>query len=94
MANAIEFQLPQNLTIASVQGLHDQLEELIDKKDCDKVTIQADEVQRADTAGIQLLLAFFLASKERQIIVDWSSPSEKLSEAVKTLGLSSTLNLH
>ncbi|VUD56412.1 hypothetical protein TDB9533_02067 [Thalassocella blandensis] len=94
MATSVDFHLPQNLTIANVQGLHDQLEALVGEQDCDKVTLQAEDVQRADTAGIQLLLAFVHASKERQIAVDWKEPSDKLRAAAKVLGLDQDLGLH
>lgn len=94
MAATIDFHLPENLTIANVQGLHEQLEALVGEKDFDKVVLQAEYVQRADTAGIQLLLAFVHATKERQIEIDWDQPSEKLCSAAKVLGLDSVLGLH
>ena len=94
MANTIDFQLPENMTIASVHNLHEDLESLINQPDCDNIVLQARDVQRTDTAGIQLLLAFCNASKERQISIVWDHPSEKLCHAVGLLGLDSALGIH
>ncbi len=94
VATSVNFQLPENLTIASVQGLHEQLEALVDQPDHDKVCVKADSVARADTAGVQLLLAFTQSLKERQIEWFWDAPSEKLVSAATVLGLDEALGLH
>ena len=94
MASAIDFHLPENLTISNVSGLHEELEAMVNRQDCDKVILQAQDVQRTDTAGIQLLLAFVNASRDRQITVDWDKPSEKLCTAASLLGLDGALGIH
>ena len=94
MADTISFHLPENLTIASVHGLHEELEVLVSQSDCDKVVLQASDVQRADTAGVQLLLAFVNASKEHQIGVEWDKPSDKLCTTAELLGLQGALGIH
>lgn len=94
MSSEVSFQLPENLTIASVQGLHEQLETLVDQHDHDKIIIQASAVKRADTAGLQLLLAFVNTTKDRQIKLDWNTPSEKLLAAAELLGLEGDLGIH
>lgn len=92
--STVDFKLPENLTIANVHGLHEEFETLVDTKDCDKVILRADGVTRADTAGLQLLVAFVHATKERQIQVDWDRPSEKLCSAAGLLGVGDTLGIH
>ncbi len=94
MAERIEFHLPENLTIANVNGLHEEFETLVNQPDCDRIVLQGKDVHRTDTAGIQLLLAFILASKDRQISVDWEQPSQKLINAANLLGLDTTLGIH
>lgn len=94
MATSANFQLPENLTISSVQALHEQLEALVDQSDHDKIHFKADAVSRADTAGIQLLLAFIQSVKERKIELIWDAPSEKLVSAVSVLGLDDAFGLH
>ena len=94
MALTVNFNLPENLTIANIHGLHEEFEALVNKQDCDSVVLQGGEVRRADTAGIQLLLAFMQASRERQINVSWAQPSEKLCSAAALLGLDKVIGLH
>lgn len=94
MADSVNFQLPENLTVANVHGLHEELEALVDQHDHDHIVLLADSVMRADTAGIQLLLAFVRSAKERQIALDWNNPSDKLIAAATVLGLDDALGLH
>lgn len=94
MASTIDFHLPENMTIANVGALHEEFEALVNEKDCEKVVLQAQDVQRTDTAGIQLLLAFVQASHDRQISVGWDAPSEKLCNAATLLGLDDALGIH
>jgi len=94
VTTAIEFQLPENLTIAYVQGLHEKLEVIINDSDHDKVVLQGKDVSRADTAGVQLLLAFVNSAKERQVELYWEHPSEKLLAAASVLGLQKALGIH
>ncbi len=92
--STVDFNLPENLTIANVHGLHEEFETLVDTKDCDNVVLHGDNVSRADTAGLQLLLAFVNATKEKQIKIHWDHPSEKLCSAAGLLGVDSALGIH
>lgn len=94
MATTVDFKLPENLTIASVNQIHEQFESLVETKDCDQIQLQASDVERTDTAGVQLLLALVLASKERQIGIVWEKPSAKLCSAATLLGLDNALGFH
>ena len=94
MGATVSFNLPQNLTIANVHGLHEEFEALVDKQDCDAVVLKAEDVQRADTAGLQLLLAFMQATRERQITVTWDHPSVSLCNAADLLGLGNAIGIH
>jgi len=94
MATTLDFKLPENLTIANVQKLHEQFEELVNTPDCDQIQLLANEVNKTDTAGVQLLLALVSASKERQINVLWDKPSSSLKSAATLLGLDAPLGIH
>ncbi|TVZ38589.1 ABC-type transporter Mla MlaB component [Alteromonadaceae bacterium 2753L.S.0a.02] len=94
MAHAVDFNLPENMTIANIHGLHEEFEALVDKQDCDQVNLHGQAVTRADTAGLQLLVAFIQATRERQINVTWDHPSEKLCTAAELLGLSQAIGIH
>ena len=93
MASTLDFKLPENLTIANVQHLHEVLEDIIDRKECDSIVLQAESVERADTAGLQLMLAFVNASKNEHLTLSWKSPSEKLCSAASMLGLEEALGI-
>ncbi|HRH76615.1 MAG TPA: STAS domain-containing protein [Cellvibrionaceae bacterium] len=94
MAHALDFELPEQLTVGVVQALHEQLETLVDDKKNDHIILHAGGVNRADTAGIQLLYALVLAARERQIALTWQNPSEKLRTAAQILGMTSHLGIH
>ena len=94
MANSVTVDLPDNLTIANIHPIHERFEALVDDKSNDQITIRAGAVTRADTAGIQLLRAFIVAAKERQIAVAWDSPSPKLCAAADILGMKESLGMH
>ncbi len=94
MSSSVEFHLPESLTISQAHALHDDFESLLDKNAYAEIIVHADKVGRADTAGIQLLLAFVRITRERHIDVTWDKPSESLQEAAGILGLSSELGLH
>jgi len=94
MTTSVDFNLPENLTIANIQGLHEALEALVERRDCDTVILRGEKVQRADTAGLQLLVAFVNASRERQIKISWDHPSEKLCGVAELLGVEKMIGIH
>ncbi|WP_370978916.1 lipid asymmetry maintenance protein MlaB [Agaribacterium sp. ZY112] len=94
MPDKLEFTLPESLTIAQAHALHDELEALIEKKEADELVLHASNVGRADTAGMQLMLALVRFGKERQMSISWDQPSEKIISAAKILGIHSELGLH
>lgn len=57
------------------------------------VTIQAAKVERADTAALQLLCAFFLDARAAGITVEWQGPSDALKTAALQLGLAEHIGL-
>lgn len=94
MAVQSELNLPENLTITQAHALHDEIETLMASELSEEVVVNAGNVVRADTAGLQLLLVLVQTSKERQADVVWKSPSEKFIEVARTLGLTAALGLH
>ena len=94
MSHTVELELPENLTVAHVQALHEQLEALVDDKKNDGIVARAKDVRRVDTAGLQLLLVAREAAKERQINWTWDAPSEVLVSGARLLGMHSKLDIH
>lgn len=87
MSSVAEIQLPTQLTVRYVQNLHEQLEKLVYDVDTETIRLDAANVSRADTAGVQLLFSLVQAASERQITLNWHEPSEHLKSAVDTLGM-------
>lgn len=93
MSHTVELELPENLTVAHVQALHEQLEALVDDKKNDGIVAHAKDVRRIDTAGLQLLFVAKEAAKERQISWIWDEPSDVLINGARLLGMQSKLEI-
>lgn len=91
MSKPVVVELPSNLTIATADALHEQLEPLLNGGE--DVVLNASSVQRADTAGLQTLLAFARAMEARSAVMTWSAPSKILVDAAEQLGLKQFLSL-
>jgi anti-anti-sigma regulatory factor len=91
--NTVGVELPENLTIGHIHPLHEMFEALVDEQSHDHITLDGAKVQRVDTAAVQLLQAFVIAAKERQLRLEWINPSPKLTQAVDLLGMKSSLGL-
>lgn len=93
MTSKVDFTLSEQITISAVAAMHEDLEALIARQDCDKVVLKAAAVKRVDTAGMQLLLAFVIAVRDGHISLTWNKPSKILLEAASVLGLQQALGL-
>lgn len=93
MAGSIQIELPANITIGKVQSIQESLEVLLDDPDLESVHLCGRSVERVDTAGVQLLLAFAKDAQERSLRVQWLQASEKLRSAVGQLGLHGVLSI-
>lgn len=93
MAQIGEIQLPAHLTINKVPALQEMLERFAEDSSQDRVVIHAAQVERVDTAGIQLLYAFVREAQRRGIALEWDQPSAKLATAAELLGMRSKLEI-
>lgn len=82
----VTIQLKQQVTLANLSELHDELQQLLGKR----VQLSGSQVQRVDTAALQLLLAFMHCS---EVSVCWTDHSPALRQAAQLLGLSTLLSL-
>lgn len=94
MSQTVELALPEDLTVAHVQGLHEQLEGLVDDQANDSIVAHGKGVRRIDTAGLQLLLVAKQAADERQISWVWNEPSDVLKDGARLLGMQTKLDIH
>jgi ABC-type transporter Mla MlaB component len=51
------------------------------------ICLEASEISKIDTAGIQLLLNFVLAAKDANIIWYWKNPATQLINMAELLGI-------
>ncbi|MDX1812165.1 MAG: STAS domain-containing protein [Gammaproteobacteria bacterium] len=71
--------------------LHMHLKNAIDNKHA--VEIDAKEVQRIDTAILQIILAYVLEAKAQDLQVSWQGVSDAVYAAAGLLGISEALGL-
>lgn len=58
------------------------------------VMLDGSAVERADTAVLQVLTAFFQDARSQDIAVQWSSASEALTRSAELLGIADILDLN
>lgn|GEM_PF-1261532 len=84
----LSYALPNKLTIATIQEYYSDLCALVadDKSTCD-IEITIDALERIDTAGIQVLYAFFnyMASLDRVCVL--KGRSDAFNQAISDIGL-------
>ena len=79
------------LAINDAKALHTELGEKLEaKKD---ISIDASAVEMADTAILQLLLAFVQKSQLQNLAVKWINPSQEFLNRSETLNLTGMLGL-
>lgn len=85
-------ELPQELTIAACQALHERLVGALDQAQA--VVLEAGAVERIDSAALQTLAAFFTSAATVQgVEVSWQAPPGCVREAAAMLGLAPLLAL-
>lgn len=82
---------PNSLDISMVAEFSNELRTALDAKQ--DIQFQANAIERADTAALQLLCAFFLDAQADGLNVDWLEPSDALVGAANQLGLATHLSL-
>ena len=89
----LTLSLPESLTIGQAHAFHDELEQKLHDTAVDEIELKAAGVKRADTAGLQLVLALVRYAKEHNLPLRWTQPSEAIVSAASTLGISVMLEL-
>ncbi|QGG80239.1 STAS domain-containing protein [Litorivicinus lipolyticus] len=91
MAAVETIKLEKQLQIMLVESLHEELEELINGGA--ELEIDGSQVERCDTAALQLLVAVQASLTGRDSEIRWTGVSEPLLDAARRLGLTNALNL-
>jgi len=84
-------RLPAQCTIRDAAALLGQL--LLHIEQSSPVYIDASQVERVDTAALQLLVAFLRDRKAEQRAVVWLDCSDAMVRAARALGLAGALSL-
>lgn len=79
------------MDISTVAGIKLQLVEALESGL--PVMLDAKQVERADTAALQVLSAFFQEASAKKQDIQWRDPSDALSRSSALLGLSELLQL-
>ena len=57
------------------------------------VKLNAEDIDRVDGAGMQLLAAFFKEAEQKQLDIGWNKVSPVLQDAAKIMGLGEVLKM-
>lgn len=91
MASKSSLSLGKTLDISAVSGLQERMLKALEK--ADELELKANNVERVDTAGLQLVLCLRRELMQRGGDVAWKKPSDKIVETARLLGLDSVLGL-
>lgn len=91
MSNKTTVSLGSALDIMHASGLKERLQAALGKKD--NIVLIADKVERADTAGLQLIYAFIQEVDNQGKNISWQKPTNELMQACEVLGLCDALQI-
>ena len=90
--NTSKFCLDNVIDISCISTLKDSLSSLT--TNAELISIDASQVERIDTAGLQLLLSFIKKMEIKHSAVNFISPSNEFVSAIKTLGLENSFSIN
>jgi ABC-type transporter Mla MlaB component len=90
MSNSKALRL-SDCTMRTIQGLHQELVQKLAQSG--PVSMDRTDVQRPNTAMLQLLAAFARDLRAQSRSIEWSGESLAFDRAARALGLSATLGL-
>lgn len=84
--------LPERVDISAVESLYQTLQSALESGD--SIEIDAEAVDRLDAAGVQLLMAFALRSKNQSVQIHWKSPSAAFVKSLQLLDAEQHIRLY
>jgi len=79
------------LDISMVNEINQKLKDSLSSGN--NISINISNIERIDTAGAQMLCAFYQDAKSKNIKCEWSTPSDIFSKSIEQLGLSQHLEI-
>jgi anti-anti-sigma factor len=92
MTTKTTFSCGEALDIVHAIALHNRLQKSLSKSST--IELKADKVEKADTAGLQLMLSLSQEVQKTSGELIWKNPSPALIKAAHLLGLDKPLNLN
>jgi anti-anti-sigma regulatory factor len=93
--DAITLSLPQSLDISLVNEVKSMaIEKIQSNSSPDHINLDAQELIRIDTAGLQLLTAIVIDLNRHKINFSWKNISDELASNSALLGLNELLKLN
>ncbi|SJZ40991.1 STAS domain-containing protein [Selenihalanaerobacter shriftii] len=89
--SAIELQIPEELTIYTVQSFKDKILGRLDIKE--DLILNCQDMNIIDGAGIQLLLSLEKTALNEEFNIFFKSPTDSFKESLKLAGVSELFNV-
>jgi anti-anti-sigma regulatory factor len=91
MAESITYQLEKCSDISKSEVMHEKLESYLNEGV--EINIDASQVERIDTAGLQVLLSMSATMQNQHLKVTILNPSDPFLKAASLLGVSGYLHI-
>lgn len=82
---------PDSLTIAAVADFQGELKTALETQN--EIILSGSDVDVADTAGLQLLCAFFMDATAHDINIRWDNASQPLRDSAEQIGVCEIIHL-
>jgi len=92
MSDKASFACGSDLNIQSASKLKARLEKTLEKQ-VKTYTLNASKVEKVDTAGLQLLIAFVEEAMSQGSEIQWQKPNDVFLNSTKLLGMQQQLNI-
>ena len=86
------YVLAESVDITCINKLYDELTVVL--RNAKSVVVDAAQLKRIDTAGLQLLCCWFLEAKKNGIAVHWDNTSGIFANSAELLGMTTILELN
>jgi len=91
VAQNFKVELSERLDISSAEALHLSLEDALASGQ--EIKLMGADVEKIDTAGAQVLSAFYDEASKLHLKVDWIEPSDTILQIFTFLGLTKKVGL-
>ena len=91
-AEKLEIDCGDTLTITDVSKLYAEL--LVPLAEGTPVNLNVSNIERIDTAAVQLIYSFFREAQTQGYAIEWKAPSQAFCHSIQLLGLAEQMNIN